>query len=209
MSKKWVQYNGKDWVEVSGGSGGGGSSHTHPNLSLLNSITSAMVSAWNTASTWVSTNGAAVLSHLSDAVSHITASERSAWNAKYDIPTGGTAGQVLKKTADGTAWANESGGGGGGGYYGVRYVGSWSVKTNTVAEITVDSSNTTALLFSGTTSSITYSELIPLDMLTESYVSYGISASNTNITIRLKKTGNTVYLTRSSTTAYTIKVYAV
>lgn len=205
---KFAYFNGKEYEQTSSG-GGGGSTHTHPNLSLLNSITSAMVSAWNTASTWVSTNGATVLSHLSNTVSHITATERSAWNAKYDLPTGGSTGQVLKKTADGTAWANESGGGGGGGYYGVRYVGAWSVKTNTVAEITIDSTNTTALLFSGTTSSITYSELIPLNMLTESYVSYGISASNTNITIRLKKVGDIVYLTRSSTTAYTIKVYAI
>ena len=30
----------------------------------------------------------------------------------YSLPAGGTAGQVLKKTADGTEWANESGGGG-------------------------------------------------------------------------------------------------
>ena len=29
----------------------------------------------------------------------------------YSLPAGGTAGQVLKKTADGTEWANESGGG--------------------------------------------------------------------------------------------------
>lgn len=33
---------------------------------------------------------------------------------KITMPDGGSVGQVLKKTADGTEWANESGGGGGG-----------------------------------------------------------------------------------------------
>jgi len=32
---------------------------------------------------------------------------------KITNPSGGTAGQVLKKTASGVEWANESGGGGG------------------------------------------------------------------------------------------------
>lgn len=32
--------------------------------------------------------------------------------AKLDAPSGGSVGQVLKKTANGTEWANESGGGG-------------------------------------------------------------------------------------------------
>lgn len=82
MAKKWVQFNGKSWEEIGSG-GGGGSSHTHPNLSLLNSITSAMVSAWNTAATWVSTNGANVLSHIANSLLH--------------LPSGGSVGQVLKK----------------------------------------------------------------------------------------------------------------
>ena len=41
----------------------------------------------------------------------ITSSNITAWNGKMDIPSGGTAGQVLTKTASGYGWANASGGG--------------------------------------------------------------------------------------------------
>ena len=58
--------------------------HTHDNKTLLDSITEALKTAWNTASEWVSTNGANVLSHLSDGVKHITANERTKWNSKQD-----------------------------------------------------------------------------------------------------------------------------
>ena len=58
--------------------------HTHDNKTLLDSITEALKTAWDTASEWISTNGANVLSHLSDGVRHITATERSAWNSKQD-----------------------------------------------------------------------------------------------------------------------------
>ena len=63
--------------------------HSHSNKSVLDGITAALISAWNTASAWISTNGAAVLSHLADSVKHITASERSSWNGKYSKPSDG------------------------------------------------------------------------------------------------------------------------
>ena len=40
--------------------------HTHDNKTLLDSITEADKTAWNTADEWVSANGANILSHLSD-----------------------------------------------------------------------------------------------------------------------------------------------
>lgn len=43
--------------------------HTHGNKSVLDKVTQALFDAWNTA-----------VSHVSDAVRHITASERSLWN---------------------------------------------------------------------------------------------------------------------------------
>ena len=58
--------------------------HTHDNKTLLDSITEADKTAWNTADEWVSANGTNILSHLSDGVRHITATERSAWNSKQD-----------------------------------------------------------------------------------------------------------------------------
>ena len=81
--------------------------HTHDNKTLLDSITEALKTAWNTASEWVSTNGANVLSHISDSVRHITATERSAWNGKQDKLI---AGDNITIAADGTI--SSTGGGG-------------------------------------------------------------------------------------------------
>lgn len=191
MAKKWVQFNGKSWEEIGGGGGGGGSSHTHPNLTLLNSITQAMVTAWQAAGAWVSTNGSAVLAHIANSLLH--------------LPAGGNVGQVLKKTASGAQWANESGGGGGAG---LQLVGTYSVSSRTTATFTPPA-GTTGLLCMVTYSSNTYTALIPFEALTTSYVSYGISTSNTYIEIRLKNDGGTVSMTRSSTSAYNITVYAI
>lgn len=44
--------------------------HTHSNKTVLDGITSALISAWNSAVT-----------HISDAVKHITEAERTSWNA--------------------------------------------------------------------------------------------------------------------------------
>ena len=84
--------------------------HTHDNKTLLDSITESVKTAWNTASEWVSTNGANVLSHLSDGVKHITAAERSAWNAKQDKLI---AGDNITIAADGKTISATGGGGGG------------------------------------------------------------------------------------------------
>ena len=59
--------------------------HTHSNKSVLDSITSALITAWNNA-----------VEHITDTVKHITPSERTNWNVAYDkannaLPkTGGT-----------------------------------------------------------------------------------------------------------------------
>ena len=84
--------------------------HTHDNKTLLDSITEALKTAWNTASEWVSTNGANVLSHLADGVKHITANERSAWNDKQDKLI---AGENITIAADGKTISATGGGGGG------------------------------------------------------------------------------------------------
>ena len=51
------------------GNDSGTSSHTHSNKTVLDGITSALISAWNSAVT-----------HISDTVKHITNSERELWN---------------------------------------------------------------------------------------------------------------------------------
>ena len=66
-------------------------------------------SAWDDASTWVTTNGANVLSHLSDSIKHITASERTAWNGKQDKLI---AGENITIAADGKTISATGGGGG-------------------------------------------------------------------------------------------------
>lgn len=185
---KFVRWNGSSYEEISGG---GGSSHTHANLSVLNQITQALLNSWNTASAWVTTNGANVLSHIADSLLH--------------VPSGGAVGQVLKKTASGTAWANESGGGGGAG---LQYLGAWSVKTNTVADITPPSGATGFVLLV-TYSSVRYAAFIPLGELTTSYTDFGISCSNTYVSVRLRKNGSIINMTRNSNTAYNITVYAI
>lgn len=48
---------------------GGGTNHTHSNLSILETITQALIDAWNSA-----------VAHISDAVKHITSDERNLWN---------------------------------------------------------------------------------------------------------------------------------
>ena len=45
--------------------------HTHTNKSVLDTITSVLVSGWNAAATWVSTYGANVLTHISDGSLHV------------------------------------------------------------------------------------------------------------------------------------------
>ncbi len=82
--------------------------HTHNNKTLLDSITESLKTAWNTASEWVITNGANVLSHLSDGVRHITATERSAWNGKQDKLI---AGANITIAADGKTISATGGGG--------------------------------------------------------------------------------------------------
>lgn len=47
--------------------------HTHSNKSVLDGITSALITAWNNA-----------VEHITDTVKHITSSERTKWNAAYD-----------------------------------------------------------------------------------------------------------------------------
>ena len=84
--------------------------HTHDNKTLLDSITEAVKTAWNTASEWVITNGANVLSHLSDGVKHITAAERIKWNDKQDKLI---AGDNITIAADGKTISATGGGGGG------------------------------------------------------------------------------------------------
>lgn len=81
--------------------------HTHNNKTLLDSITEALKTAWNTASEWVSTNGANVLSHLSDSIKHITAAERTAWNGKQDKLI---AGDNITIAADGKTISATGGG---------------------------------------------------------------------------------------------------
>lgn len=215
MAKKWVQFNGRSWEEIGSG-GGGGSSHTHPNLSLLNSLTQTMVTSWNAAATWVSTNGANVLSHLSDTVKHITSAERTAWNTASDwvttnganvlshiadgllhIPSGGVVGQVLKKTASGTEWADESGGGGGG--------GAVLVNVGTGRTVTFSLSGATAVVVRANYSSRDWSTTIPVDWMTATNQNWGIALSNTYIGLTVKNESGTCTITAN----YDITCYRV
>ena len=83
--------------------------HEHDNKTVLDLISETVKAAWDAASTWVTTNGANVLSHLSDSIKHITASERTAWNAKQDKLI---AGDNITIAADGKTISATGGGGG-------------------------------------------------------------------------------------------------
>lgn len=69
--------------------------HTHDNKSILDAITQALIDAWNSA-----------VNHISDAVKHITAAERTAWNSKQDALSGDVTSHY--HSAD-RAWANITG----------------------------------------------------------------------------------------------------
>ena len=58
--------------------------HTHSNKSVLDTITSVLVSGWNAAATWVSTYGANVLTHIADNSIHVTSTLLSTINNKVD-----------------------------------------------------------------------------------------------------------------------------
>ena len=83
--------------------------HEHSNKTVLDLISETVKAAWDAASTWVTTNGANVLSHLSDSVKHITAAERTAWNDKQDKLI---AGDNITIAADGKTISATGGGGG-------------------------------------------------------------------------------------------------
>ena len=83
--------------------------HEHSNKTVLDLISETIKAAWDDASTWVTTNGANVLSHLSDSIKHITAAERTAWNGKQDKLI---AGDNITIAADGKTISATGGGGG-------------------------------------------------------------------------------------------------
>jgi len=66
-------------------------SHSHSNLSLLESITQTLVDSWNSA-----------VSHISDAIRHITSDERNLWNTvsnkldSSEVTTTATANKLLR-----------------------------------------------------------------------------------------------------------------
>jgi len=63
--------------------------HTHSNKQVLDGIASTDISSWNSASSWVTTNGDNTTSHLTNATIHISAAERGTWNSKYSKPSTG------------------------------------------------------------------------------------------------------------------------
>lgn len=83
--------------------------HEHSNKTVLDIISETVKAAWDAASTWVTTNGANVLSHISDSIKHITAAERTAWNGKQDKLI---AGDNITIAADGKTISATGGGGG-------------------------------------------------------------------------------------------------
>ena len=82
--------------------------HEHGNKTVLDLISETVKAAWDDASTWVTTNGANVLSHLSDSIKHITAAERTNWNGKQDKLI---AGDNITIAADGKTISAIGGGG--------------------------------------------------------------------------------------------------
>lgn len=72
-----------------------GKKHSHGNMSVLNGITSALVANWNSA-----------YSHITDAVKHITAAERTLWNAALQtlkigtVSSGSTAAVTVNKNGN-------------------------------------------------------------------------------------------------------------
>lgn len=188
---KAYRWNGRRYEEMSGG-GGGGSSHTHPNLNLLNSITSAMVNGWNTASSWVSSNGTEVLNHISNALLH--------------LPSGGVAGQILKKTTNGTTWANESGGGGGS-FNGLTYRGSATVKSGSTLVFSVNDGET-AIVLKGVYSSHAYTAIFPLSMFDSSGTTCAIALSSTYLEVKIAVDSGVVTVSRTSTSGYTIEAWS-
>ena len=83
--------------------------HEHSNKTIIDLISKTVKAAWDAASTWVTTNGANVLSHISDSIKHITAAERTAWNAKQDKLI---AGDNITIGDDGKTISATGGGGG-------------------------------------------------------------------------------------------------
>ena len=83
--------------------------HEHSNKTVLDLISETVKATWDAASTWVTTNGANVLSHLSDSIKHITADERTKWNGKQDKLI---AGDNITIAADGKTISATGGGGG-------------------------------------------------------------------------------------------------
>ena len=83
--------------------------HEHSNKTVLDLISETVKATWDAASTWVTTNGTNVLSHLSDSIKHITTAERTAWNAKQDKLI---AGDNITIAADGKTISATGGGGG-------------------------------------------------------------------------------------------------
>jgi len=198
---KFVRWNGSSYEEISGG-GGGGSSHTHANLSVLNQITQALLNSWNTAATWVSTNGENVLSHLSDTVKHITSAERTAWNNKLsDAPSDGS--QYARQNG---AWTRVQGGGGGS-FGGLVFRGSAAVKS-TVSLVAECASTDTCIVYTMVSDSRRWSITVPLAELTSTATTYAIATGSNYRDFKLARVGNTVTMTRSSTTAFTFYAYS-